>query len=271
MYLRGIYIIWYRDVLLRWRDKIRIFGTLGQPLIFLVVFGSGLGGSLKNFAPGLNFTQFMFPGIVSMTVLMTSFMSAISIVWDREFGFLKEVLVAPVSRASVVLGKTLGGATVATAQGILMLALAPLLHVALSVKLVAILIPLMLIMAWALSGVGILIASRMKSMEGFQIVMQVIIMPMIFLSGVFFPVNNLPWWLDAVVKINPATYGVDAIRQLMLGLNSPGGLLPASAPLNPLSLTILGHPMTILEDTIVVFIFGVIMLGLALWTFSLQD
>lgn len=267
--LRAIYIIWYRDVLLRWRDKVRIVGTLGQPLIFLIVFGVGLGGSMRALAPGVNFLTFMFPGIVAMSVLVTSLMSAMSIVWDREFGFLKEVLVAPVSRSSVVLGKTLGGATIAAFQGALMLVLAPFLGIDLSLLTVIELLPLMLLVAWALSGAGILIASKMKSMEGFQVVMQMLIMPIVFLSGIFFPVTNLPSWLNAIVKLNPATYGVDAIRQLMLGFGASGDL--AAAPPATLAITIMGHSLSIVQDMMIVSAFGLLMMVLAMWSFSLQE
>lgn len=267
-HLRGIYIIWYRDVLLRWRDKVRIIGTLGQPLIFLIIFGFGLGGRMQALAPGVDFLTFMFPGIVSMSVLMTSFMSAMSIVWDREFGFLKEVLVAPVSRGSVVVGKTLGGATIAVFQGALMLVLAPFLKIELSPLMVLQLLPVMLLVAWALSAVGILIASRMKSMEGFQVVMQVIVMPVIFLSGIFFPVTNLPSWLNVIVKLNPATYGVDAIRQLMLGYGASGASSAAAAPL---AITLMGHPLSIVEDMVILSVFGLAMTVLAMWYFGLQE
>ena len=127
--LRGIYTIWYRDLLRFWRDKARMATSLAFPLLFLIVFGSGLSGSMGMLAPGVDFSRFIFPGIIGMTVLITSFMSGVSVVWDREFGFLKEVLVAPISRVAVAAGKTLGGATIALIQGTLILIFAPLFGV----------------------------------------------------------------------------------------------------------------------------------------------
>ncbi len=148
--LRGVYIVWYRDILRFWNDKIRMMGSITFPLLFLFVFGSGLSARMGFLSPGVDFVQFMFPGIIGMTVLMSSFMAGVSVVWDREFGFLKEVLVAPVSRASVAVGKTLGAATVALFQGIFILFLAPLIGVSLSVGTVLALLPLMLLLSVAM-------------------------------------------------------------------------------------------------------------------------
>jgi ABC-2 type transport system permease protein len=270
--LRAVYIIWYRELLRLRRDRIRIVGALAFPLLFLAIFAGGLGRVVGMVTEGVNFTKFMFPGIVGMTVLMTSFMSGVSIVWEREVGFLKEVLVAPVPRSAIVVGKILGGATVSMFQGTLILALAPLLGVSLTLPLVLKLWPLMLVVACALGGMGILIASRMRSMEAFQVVMQTTIFPMIFLSGVFFPVGNLPVWMNVVVKINPVTYGVDSIRQMMLGVGGSGGeSAPLGAALPSFGLTLMGHPMSIAEDLMVVAAFGLVMVALAMWSFGHQE
>lgn len=268
--LRSVYIIWYRELLRLWRDKIRVVGAIALPLLFLVIFSSGLSRTMGLLAPGIDFTKFMYPGIIGMSVLMTALMSAVSIVWDREFGFLREVLVAPINRASVVMGKALGGATVAMIQGTIILLLAPLFGIPLSPLFVLELWSLMLLVAWSLSGLGILVASRMKSMEAFQIVMQVLVFPMIFLSGVFFPVGNLPAWLNAIVKVNPATYGVDAIRQLMLGRILPEGSLPLGE-MSPLQLTVMGHIMSLADEVMVLVGFGALTLAIAMWAFSRQE
>ncbi len=228
-----------------------------SPLLFLLVFGIGLGRTMGALAPGLDFIQFLFPGIVGMSVLMTAFFSGISVVWEREMGFLKEVLVAPIPRASLVLGKVLGGATVALVQGLVILALAPLVGVDLSVGTVLRLLPLMLLVAGSLGALGVLLASRMYSMEGFQALMNVLIMPMVFLSGVFFPVRDLPIWLGIVVRINPITYGVDAIRQVILGEAAP-------------PLLMFGEPMSVTQDILAVTLFGAVMVGLGIWSFSHQ-
>jgi len=236
-------------------------GSITFPLLFLVVFGSGLSGTMGMLAPGVNFSKFIFPGIVGMTVLMTSFTAGVSVVWDREFGFLKEVLVAPISRVAVAAGKTLGGATIALIQGIVMLLFAPIFGVSLPPGIVLKLLPVMFLVASALSAMGILLASRIKSMEAHQVVMQFLMFPMIFLSGVFFPVGNLPSWMSVLVKINPATYGVDSIRQLVLGPQ-----LTTSFSLN-----VLGHTMSIVDDLMVVAAFGVVMAVLAMWSFNIQE
>lgn len=259
--LRGIYTIWFRDLLRFRRDKLRMVGAITFPLLFMVVFGSGLSGTMGMLAPGVNFSKFIFPGIVGMTVLMTSFTAGVSVVWDREFGFLKEVLVAPISRVAVAVGKTLGGATIALIQGIVMLLFAPIFGVTLPPGIVLKLLPVMFLVAFALSAMGILLASRIKSMEAHQVVMQFLMFPMIFLSGVFFPVGNLPSWMGVLVKVNPATYGVDPIRQLVLG--------PQLTP--SFSLNVLGHTMSIADDLMVVAAFGVVMAVLAMWSFNIQE
>jgi ABC-2 type transport system permease protein len=253
-----MYIIWYRDVLRFWRDKSRLVGAFAFPFIFLAIFGIGLAGWV-NLEGDVDFSKFMFPGVIGMTVLMSSFAAGISITWDREFGFLKEVLIAPISRATVAMGKTLGGATIATIQGTIILLLAPLIGITLSPGLVFKLLPLIFLVACALAALGILIASRIKSMEAFNVVMNMLMMPMVFLSGVFFPVSNLPSWMNVLVKINPATYGVDPIRKLFIEESSP------------FDLTIFGHTMSIMEDVLVVAIFGLLMIALAMWSLSTQE
>jgi ABC-2 type transport system permease protein len=206
----------------------------------------------------------MYPGIIAMTVLMNSVMSGLSVVWDREFGFLKEILVAPLGRSGIVMGKAIGSATVSVMQGIIMLVLAPIVGVSLNFILVLKLIPTLIIISMSLSGLGILVASRMRSQQGFQLVVQLMIFPLIFLSGVFFPVNNVPPWLEAISKINPLTYGVDAIRQIFLGGATGQG---SSA----ISIMVFGHTMTVFEDVLLVVIFGVALLSIAAWSFGKQE
>ena len=259
--LRGIYTIWYRDILRFWHDKMRMVSAITFPLLFLVVFGSGLGARMGFLGDGVDFSQFIFPGIVGMTVLMTSFMFGMSVVWDREFGFLKEVLVAPISRVSVAVGKTLGAATVASLQGMVILLFAPLIGVSLSLGAVLALLPLMFLMAVAMGSFGILLATRIRSMEAFQAVMQMLMFPMVFLSGVFFPVEGLPGWMSVLVKVNPATYGVASIRQVVLG---------ASAS-STFEINVLGHTMSIWDNVAVMSAFGVVMILLAMWSFGNQE
>ena len=259
--LRGVYTIWYRDILRFWHDKMRMVGSIAFPLLFLFVFGSGLSSQMGSLGPGIDFTQFIFPGIVGMTVLMSSLMAGISLVWDREFGFLKEVLVAPISRTSVAVGKTLGSATTALFQGIFILLLAPLIGISLSAGTVLALLPLMLLLSVAMGSLGILLATRIKSMQAFPVVMQMLVFPMIFLSGVFFPVEGLPMWMNVLVKINPATYGIAPIRQIMLG----------ASPDSPFAISLLGHTMSLWDNIAVLAAFGLIMILLAMWSFGSQE
>ena len=238
-----------------------MIGAITFPLLFLFVFGSGLSRSMGMLGEGIDFTKFMYPGIIGMTVLMTSFMAGISVVWDREFGFLKEVLVAPISRASVAAGKTLGGATVAMLQGMIILVFAPVIGVSLSGWTVLKLLPLMFLLAASLGALGILLATRIRSMEAFQMTMQMLMFPMLFLSGVFFPLQGLPGWMNFLVKVNPATYGIDPIRRVMLG--SVEGV--------PTGITLFGHSMSLWEEVLVVVGFGVVMILLAMWSFGRQE
>lgn len=231
------------------------------PVMFLFIFGSGLRGSIGMMGGGIDFVQFMYPGIMGMSVLMGSFMSGVSIVWDREFGFLKEVLVAPISRISVALGRTLGSATVATIQGIIILVLAPIIGVSISVWTVLALLPLMFLLAASMGSMGILLASRIKSTEAFQAIMQMLMFPMIFLSGVFFPMQDLPGWMSVIVKINPASYGIATIREVVLG----------TSPDSPFNIILFGHIMTIWDNIAVLAVFGFIMIILAMWSFGRQD
>ncbi|MFC2069060.1 ABC transporter permease [Chloroflexota bacterium] len=261
---RATWVVAYRELLRFVSERSRLFSSFAMPMLFLVIFGAGFNRIIGTMTPGVDFIQFMYPGIIAMTVLMNSVMSGLSVVWDREFGFLKEILVAPLGRSGIVLGKALGSAAVAIMQGIVMLVLAPILGVSISPMLVIKLVPLLIVLSVSLSGLGILVASRMRSQQGFQMIVQIIIMPLIFLSGIFFPVNNVPTWLEVVSKINPLTYGVDAIRQLFLdGVMGQGSY--------NLGVAVLGHTMTILQDVLIVSIFGIVMLLMATWSFRKQE
>ncbi|MDO8569021.1 MAG: ABC transporter permease [Dehalococcoidales bacterium] len=264
---RGMWVVAYREMLRFFQERTRMFSSLAMPLLFLVIFGAGFNRIIGTMAQGVNFIQFIYPGIIAMNVLMNSVMSGLSVVWDREFGFLKEILVAPLGRAGIVLGKAAGSAIVAVSQCFIMLILAPFLGVTLSPMLVVKLVPVLILISMSLSGLGVLIASRMRSQQGFQIIVQIVIFPLIFLSGVFFPVNNVPSWLGFISKINPLTYGVDAIRQLFLGPEmgamGQGGYA--------IGVTVFGHTMSVLEDLLIVLIFGVILMSAAAWSFIRQE
>ncbi len=259
--LRGVYTIWYRDILRFWNDRMRLLSSISFPLLFLFVFGSGLSSRMGFLGPGIDFAQFIFPGIIGMTVIMSSFMAGVSVVWEREFGFLKEVLVAPISRAAVAIGKTLGSATIALFQGTLILLFAPLIGVSLSVWTIVAILPLMFLLAAAMGALGVLLATRIRSMEAFQAVMQMLMFPMVFLSGAFFPVQGLPGWLNALVKLNPATYGITPLRQVMLGTSAD----------YPFAVSILGHTMSLWDNIAMLAFFGATMVLLAIWSFGNQE
>jgi ABC-2 type transport system permease protein len=184
--------------------------------MFLVIFGAGLGSTLTKGNFGVDYIKFMYPGIIAMNVMGIAFFSTVSTVWDREFGFLKEILVAPISRTSIVVGKILGAVTVASTQALLLLALAPFLGIHLNILIIIKLFLFMMLLAFAISGLGLLIASLMKTTESFGIIMQVLIFPMFFLSGAFFPLTNVPLWMTILSRFNPLTYGVDGMRHIIL-------------------------------------------------------
>src|SRR5438128_9118106 len=269
--LRAVYIIWYRDILRYWRDRWRLVASLAQPLLFLVVFGSGLSSSLGSGGvfgsrSGLSYIQFVFPGIIGMSILFTSIFGAMSIVWDREFGFLKEVLVAPIDRWAVAIGKALGGTTQAMIQGLILLVLAPLIGVKLSVLTIVELVPLAAVLAFGLASFGVAIASMMKSLQGFQVVMNFLMMPMFFLSGALFPLTNLPGWMTVLTRLDPASYGIDPIRRVVL---SDSGR--SSALVERFALTINGHVLAIPLEAGIVLAFGAVMLGIAVMMFQRRD
>lgn len=255
---RTIWVIAYRELLRFVQDRLRMVSSFSMPLIFLIIFGAGFGRLIGQMMPGVDYIQFMYPGILAMTVLMTSVMSGISIVWDREFGFLKEVLVSPLSRSGVLAGKAVGAATISIIQGAIMLVLAPIVNVPIHLGTVLALLPLLLILSLALSGLGLLIAARMRSQQGFQVVIQLVIFPMMFLSGIFFPISGVATWLEVLSKLNPVTYGIDAIRQVFLGTEVAG-------------VTVFGHTMSIVDSAIVVAMAGVVFLTIAIRAFSKQE
>jgi ABC-2 type transport system permease protein len=208
----------------------------------------------------------MFPGIIGMSILFTAIFGAMSIVWDREFGFLKEVLVAPIDRWAVAIGKALGSTTQAMIQGLIILVLAPFVGVHLSVLTVLEIIPLAAVLAFGLSSLGVAIASMMRSLQGFQVVMNFLMMPMFFLSGALFPLTNLPGWMTVLTRLNPASYGIDPLRRVVL---SDSGL--SNALVDRIGLTVGGRLLAIPLEVSIVFAFGLVMLGIAVVSFQRRD
>jgi len=210
--LRAVRVVWKRELIRFSRNRLRIATSLAQPVLFLFVLGTGLSRLIHGGA-GFDFRTFMFPGVVAMTILFTAIFSAVSIVWDREFGFLREMLVAPARRWAIMLGKAAGGATVATLQGLIMLLLAGLVHVPYSPALIITLLLEMALTAFMLTSFGLMLASRIQQVESFQVVIQFFVLPMFFLSGAVFPLRNLPGWLLTLTKIDPLSYAVDPLRR----------------------------------------------------------
>jgi ABC-2 type transport system permease protein len=214
----AIYTIWLRSMKRYVRSKSRMFGSLGMPLFFLLILGGGLN-SMVNTGMGTSYMGFIIPGIVAMSVLFTSMFSGIQIIWDKQFGFLKETLVAPISRLEIMLGQTFGGATTSVIQGLLTLLIALLVGSGLNITPVGFLIAVgfMTLMGVAFTALGIAFASKMDDMHGFQLIMNFFIFPIFGLSGAMFPITSLPGWVRILTYLDPMTYAVQGIRFGLLG------------------------------------------------------
>ncbi|MDL4841057.1 ABC transporter permease [Aquibacillus rhizosphaerae] len=271
--MEGIIAIWQRDVIKFFRDRARLIGSFAMPFMFLILFGSGMSGAMSSMMGGANqgpladfdFVQFMFPGIIGMTVFNTAIFSALSVVQDKEFGYMREILVSPMSRVSIAIGKVLGGSTVALFQGLMMLIFVPFIGVSISFVMIFQLIPVMFLVAFALSSLGLLIASSLKTSQGFQMIIQILIFPMLFLSGALFPLSGMPAWMNFLVKINPLTYSVDMFKKIIL---QPDQMAPALREAMGLDLTVFNHIITFSEEIIVVALLSIIFVVLATMRFS---
>ena len=214
--MKKIYILWLRQIKRYLRSRSRIIGSLAQPLLFLLALGYGFGSIFQKAGQG-NYLNFLAPGIIGMSIIFTAIFSGIEIIWDRQFGFLKEMMVAPMSRLNIMIGRTLGGATVATMQGIIVMAISFLFgfHIySWGGILPAILV--MFLVALLFTSLGTMIASLLDDMQGFQLIMNFLIMPLFFLSGALFPLQNLPKTLAIIARLDPLSYGIDAFRILLI-------------------------------------------------------
>ena len=262
---RAARIMWRRDLIRFAADRLRMVSTLIQPLLFLFVLGTGLQQLSHAGTHGVNLKTFIYPGILCLSVVFTAMFAAASIVWDREFGFLREMMVAPVSRASIVIGKCFGGATVACTQGIILILLGPLVGVPYRITLILGIFGLQLLLAFTITAFGVMIAVRIKQMQSFFGVMQMIVMPMYFLSGALFPVAGLPTWLAILNRIDPLTYAVDPMRRLVFShLNISPAARQALAP----GVTWGSFRVPAVLEAGVILLLGVAMLGIAIWEFS---
>jgi ABC-2 type transport system permease protein len=212
--LRAVSIVWRRELIRFRTDRLRAITSLVQPVLFLFVLGTGLSRLASRGLPvGVDFRTFIYPGVLAMSVLFTAIFSAASIVWDREFGFLREMLVAPVRRWAIVVGKCLGGATVATFQGLIFLALAGVAHVPYNPVLLLTLVGELLLLSFTLTAFGVMMAARIKQIQAFMALTQLFVLPLFFLSGALYPLNGLPAWLTVLTRLDPLTYIVDPMRQ----------------------------------------------------------
>jgi ABC-2 type transport system permease protein len=266
--LRAVKIVWRRELVRFVNDRMRIVTALVQPLLFLFVLGSGLQQLSQASTDGVDLKTFIYPGILAMSVMFTAMFSAASIVWDREFGFLREMLVAPVRRSSIVIGKCLGGATVASFQGVILLCIAGTVHVPYDPGLILGVFALQLLLAFSITAFGVMVAARIKQMQSFMGVMQMIVMPLFFLSGALYPVSNLPGWLTVLNRLDPLTYAVDPMRRLVfshLDISES-----ARRALDP-GVSWWGWHLPSVFEAGVVLALGLVMLGVAIWEFNASD
>jgi ABC-2 type transport system permease protein len=266
--LRAIKIVWRRELIRFVNDRMRIATSLVQPLLFLFVLGSGLQRLSSSGTHGVDLKTFIYPGVLCIAVMFTAMFSAASIVWDREFGFLREMMVAPVRRSSIVIGKALGGATVASFQGIILICLAGVVHVPYDPLLLLGIFAIQLLLAFSITAFGLMVAVRIKQMQSFMGVMQMIVMPMFFISGALFPVAGLPGWLNFLNRIDPLTYAVDPMRRLVFShLDMSAGARRALDP----GVTWWGWHVPALLEVAMVLLLGIGLLSIAIWEFSATE
>ncbi len=266
--LRAIRIVWRRELIRYRSDRLRMITTLVQPLLFLFVLGSGLQRLASAGTHGVDLKTFIYPGILCITVMFTAMFSAASIVWDREFGFLREMMVAPVRRSSIVIGKCIGGASVAATQGIVMIALAGLVHVPYSPVMIIEIFLLQLLLAFTITAFGVMIAVRIKQMQSFMGVMQMIVTPMFFISGALFPAAGLAAWLTVLNRIDPLTYAVDPMRKIVFDHLS---VSPLARRALDSGVAWWGWRVPTLVEVAIVAAMGLAMLGVAIWEFSATE
>lgn len=214
--MNTIYILWLRQLKRYFRSRSRIIGSVGQPLLFLLGLGFGFGPIYQK-AGGGNYIQFLSPGIIAMTILFTALFTGMEVIWDKQFGFLKETLVAPVSRFSIMMGRTLGGASVAIIQGFIVLGIAMIVGFRPDIQMLPVATLFMIMIAILFSALGNAIASQIDDMQAFPLITNFLIMPIFFLSGALFPLEGLPKAISFIVSINPLTYGVDGLRMALTG------------------------------------------------------
>jgi ABC-2 type transport system permease protein len=226
--MTAVYVLWLRELRRYIRSRVQVVASLGQPCLYLVALGFGLGPTFQKAGNG-SYLQFVAPGVVGMTILFSSVFSGIGLLWDRQFGFLKETLVAPVPRIEIMLGRTLGGATVAVIQGLLILTVCLIAGFRPThLYLIPMALLLMVLIATVFAALGTAFGSVVQDMQGFQLIMNFMVLPIFFLSGALFPLANLPLALAIITRLDPLTYGVDALRGVLIGTSHFGLALDVS-------------------------------------------
>jgi ABC-2 type transport system permease protein len=263
--VRAVRIVWRRELIRFTTDRTRMIAFLVQPLLFLFVLGYGLQSLASASTGGVDLTTFIFPGVLCMSVVFSAMFSAVSLVMDREFGFLREMMVAPVSRASIVVGKALGGATTSLVPGVAVLALAGLVGVPYDPLLLLGVLGLLLLLAFTVTAFGVMVAVRIRQIQTFTAVMQMFVMPLLFLSGVMFPVAGLPAWLEALNRVDPLTYAVDPMRRLVFSHLEVSET--ARRTLDP-GVSLFGWYVPALLQCAIVLLLGLVMLAFAIRGFN---
>lgn len=259
---RGTWVVAYRELLRFVRDRSRIASAVVFPLLFLAIFGAGFTNVVGEMTGGIGLIQFMYPGLIAMSIVTSALAAGVSVVTDRQEGFLREILVAPLSRIGIVLGKTTGAAAVGLMQAGMLMVIAPLLGVSLGIGEVLRVVPVAILLALGVSGLGILLSSLAATEQGVQMLIQLLVFPLVFLAGVFFPVDSVPVWMEILSKANPVTYGVDAIRQILLGSD-----LAAAG----LGVTVFGRAMTLGDEFLIIAGLTTALLAGAVWRFARKE
>ena len=265
---RAVKVVLNRELIRSGRDGKHLAAMLMQALLWLFVMGTGLGSVAPVGADGTDMRTFLFPGVLAMSVILTAMMSAGSVVWDREFGFLREMLVAPVSRTAIVLGKVFGGALAATAQAMVILAFAGLVGVPYTPVLLAALVGDMFLAAFAVAAFGVMVAAHLRRMESFVGVSQMMLMPLLFVSGALFPIGNLPTWLQVVTQVNPLTYTVDPLRRTVFAYVDAS---PEAAAVFDPGISWGGWPVPVFVELLLVAGSGLVFLAVAVARFRRTD
>jgi ABC-2 type transport system permease protein len=256
--LKVTYAIWLREFLAFSREKARIFAMVGQPFFYLAILGRGITSGMTFTSTGsVTYSEFMYPGVIGLSMLFTSIFSAM---------FLKEVLVAPVPRWSVAIGKSFGGATVAMTQAVILILIAPLAGIWPGPTMIVEILALSFLISFATTSLGVVIASRMSSMQGFQVVMNFLVLPLYFLSGAMFPMSKTPFWMRSLMAVDPLTYGVDGLRNVVFAhISASGG---SGTPLTEIARRsgLLQHSLGV--DVAVTALAAVLLAAAGVWSFN---